>query len=112
MHLTLVLGLDIGYVNNFDETFVYECTNVAGVITGMQSVHSNGAEDRRWSYKCCSATATCYHDCFFTPYINEFDQPMDFTLQDGYQLTGTESEHDNGKEDRVWRLQLCKVQAC
>merc|ERR1712172_369532 len=44
-----------GYVNNFDETFVYECTTGAGVITGMESEHDNHHEDRRWSYKCCAA---------------------------------------------------------
>merc|ERR1719209_255477 len=29
-----------GYVNNYDETFVYECTNGAGVVTGMESEHN------------------------------------------------------------------------
>jgi len=101
-----------GYVNNFDETFVYECTTGAGVITGMESEHDNGKEDRRWSYKCCAAQGSCYHDCHFTPFINDFDDPMDYTVQDGYLIAGVESEHDNGKEDRRWRLQLCKLQAC
>merc|ERR1711892_61225 len=101
-----------GYVNNFDETFVYECTAGAGIITGMESEHDNRKEDRRWSYKCCEAVATCYHDCHFTPYINDLDQPMDYTVQDGYMIAGVESEHDNHSEDRKWRLQLCKVQSC
>ena len=29
-----------------------------------------------------------------------------------YVITGLESEHDNGPEDRRWRLQLCKIQSC
>merc|ERR1712215_272530 len=75
-----------GYVNNFDETFVYECTTGAGIITGMESEHDNHSEDRRWSYKCCTATTTCYHDCHFTPHINELDGLMDYTVQDGYLI--------------------------
>ena len=37
----------------------------------------------RWNYKCCFAEATCYHDCHFTPYINDYDEPMDYSVQDG-----------------------------
>ena len=24
---------------------------------------------------------SCYHDCHFTPFINDFDNPMDYTVQ-------------------------------
>jgi len=101
-----------GFVNTYDETFVYECTAGAGVITGMESEHDDHYEDRRWSYKCCAAAATCYHDCHFTPAINELDGPMDYAVPTGYAIAGLESEHDNHSEDRKWRLQLCKLQAC
>ena len=37
----------------------------------------------RWNYKCCSAPDTCYHDCHYSPYINDYDDPMDYTVQDG-----------------------------
>jgi len=101
-----------GYVNNFDEPFIYECTEGAGLITGMESIHDNHYEDRRWSYKCCYTAETCYHDCHFTPFINAMDGPMDYKVQDGYWISGFESEHDNHFEDRQWRLQLCKIQDC
>ena len=45
---------------------------------------------------------TCYHDCHFTPFINDLDEPMDYTVQDGYMISGLESEHDNHAEDRKW----------
>ena len=36
-----------GYVNDYDEVLVYECSSGAGVIAGMESEHDNGSEDRR-----------------------------------------------------------------
>ena len=66
----------------------------------------------RWNYKCCVAANTCYHDCHYSPYINAYDEAMDYTVQDGYVVTGLESEHSNGNEDRRWRLQLCQIQSC
>merc|ERR1711973_461197 len=101
-----------GYVNDYDEVLVYECSSGAGLIAGMESEHDNGSEDRRWNYKCCFAEATCYHDCHFTPYINDYDEAMDYSVQDGYVVVGMESEHDNKHEDRKWRLQVCKIQNC
>lgn len=94
----------------------------------MESEHDNRHEDRRlvtkyiwitvkyyifrWNFKCCSAADTCYHDCHYSPYINDYDEPMDYTVQDGYVITGLESEHSNSAEDRRWRLQLCKIVPC
>ena len=100
------------YINDFDEMLLYECPHGAGVVTGLQSEHDNGPEDRRWDVKCCSSPNTCYHDCHFTPYINDYDDPMDYMVQGEYMIAGLESEHDNGPEDRKWRLQLCKIVAC
>ena len=36
-----------GYVNNYDELLVYQCSSGAGVIAGMESVHDDSSEDRR-----------------------------------------------------------------
>ena len=30
-----------------------------------------------------TAADTCYHDCFDTPYINDWDDPIDYKVQDG-----------------------------
>ena len=40
-----------GYVNDYDEVLVYECSSGAGVIAGMESEHDNGSEDRRLVYR-------------------------------------------------------------
>merc|ERR1711953_1242708 len=92
--------------------FSLETCSWSGVIAGMESEHDNGSEDRRWNSKCCFAEPTCYHDCHFTPYINDFDEPMDYSVQDDYVIVGLEPEHNNKHDDRKWRLQVCKIQSC
>ena len=41
-----------GYVNNFDQLVEYQCPN-EGIPTGVDSVHSNRNEDRRFKFRCC-----------------------------------------------------------
>ena len=40
-----------GYVNDYDEVLVYECSSGAGVIAGMESEHDDGSEDRRLVFR-------------------------------------------------------------
>lgn len=68
------------------------------MITGMESDHDNDAEDRRWNFKCCSQEKTCYSECGFSSYVNDFDGPLEFTVDIGYYLTGAESIHENKPE--------------
>ena len=37
-------------------------------------------------------------NCLMSPYINDFDEDMDWTLPDGHVIRGFESYHDNSKE--------------
>ena len=52
---------------------------------GLEAANYSPTSDyiyiHRWNYKCCFAEATCYHDCHFTPYINDYDEPMDYSVQ-------------------------------
>ena len=43
-------------------------------------------------------------------YINEFDQPLTFQCPNDGFITGTESVHDNRKEDRRFKFQCCEIQ--
>merc|ERR1712176_1640670 len=101
-----------GYVNSWDEHFTYECSSGAGVVAGLESEHDNHSEDRRWSFKCVSDSNSCYHDCHFTPFVNDYDEPMDYRVPAGYVITGVESVHNNHNEDRIWSFQLCQIKAC
>ena len=40
------------YVNEWDQPVTYQCPN-DGFITGIDSVHDNRYEDRRFKYQCC-----------------------------------------------------------
>ncbi|CAG0914388.1 unnamed protein product [Notodromas monacha] len=100
-----------GYVNDFDEEITFNCP-FNGVISGTHSEHSNHDEDRRWDFKCCEALNYCTTNCYFTPEVNDYDGPMDYTVDTDYYISGVASHHDNGKEDRRWRFFVCKVITC
>ncbi|XP_059086893.1 hemagglutinin/amebocyte aggregation factor-like [Tigriopus californicus] len=101
-----------GFANSYDDALSFQCQNGAGVVTGMKSDHDNHHEDRRWKIKCCKPRSTCYSECKLTPYVNEYDRPLSYSVETGYYLTGMESVHDNHHEDRIWRYRYCKVIPC
>jgi len=44
-----------------------------------------------------------------TGYINDYDGVMDYHVPQGWVIRGAESDHDNHREDRVWRLKIAKL---
>ena len=83
------------YVNNFDETFVYECTTGAGVITGADMKKSQEGKLSQVRKKAVGFAGK--------------NQMIEFDIyQDS--IAGMESEHDNGKEDRRWSYKCCAAQ--
>ena len=82
------------YVNNFDETFVYECTTGAGVITGARIKGEISQQQI---------------DYFTSYYWYEIHLNMSW-IQILKCVAGMESEHDNGKEDRRWSYKCCAAQ--
>ncbi|TRY72038.1 hypothetical protein TCAL_11991, partial [Tigriopus californicus] len=105
----MLIGLASAWSNNYDRQLYFECPdnesinnikcqNGAGVVTGMKSDHDNHHEDRRWKIKCCKPRSTCYSECKLTPYVNEYDRPLSYSVETGYYLTGMESVHDNHHE--------------
>ena len=83
-------------MNNFDETFVYECTTGAGVITGADMKKSQEGKLSQVRKKRLLA-------------LQEKNQMIEFDIyQDS--IAGMESEHDNGKEDRRWSYKCCAAQ--
>ncbi|CAB4022418.1 Hypothetical predicted protein [Paramuricea clavata] len=95
-----------GFVNSYDQKVVYQCPN--GVITGVHSTHSNEAEDRRFSFRCCNTQSNCARDCVWSGYVNNFDGYLNYVVPSGSFLTGAQSFHDNGNEDRRWEFLACK----
>ncbi|XP_063058125.1 millepora cytotoxin-1-like [Engraulis encrasicolus] len=94
-----------GYVNSFDRPFEYICPSNR-VISGMGGYHSNSYEDRRWQYWCCGGSLRV-GSCYWTSYVNYFDEYFNFYVPYGSYITGVSSYHDNGYEDRRFRFRIC-----
>ncbi|XP_028678537.1 hemagglutinin/amebocyte aggregation factor-like [Erpetoichthys calabaricus] len=99
------------YVNWFDEEFYYSCPGNS-VMSGMYSYHENKQEDRRWKFYCCDEPGVCSYDCYWTNFVNNFDEMFETSVPAHYYLTGAGSYHDNGKEDRRWKYRFCTRSAC
>ncbi|XP_041913085.1 dermatopontin-like [Alosa sapidissima] len=95
-----------GWVNNFDAPFSYTCpSNYA--MTGMISYHDNRYEDRRFSFRCCNAPDHRHTYCYWTAYLNWFDQFFEWLADSRSYLAGVSSYHDNSAEDRRFKFYVC-----
>ncbi|KAG5261769.1 hypothetical protein AALO_G00288130 [Alosa alosa] len=73
----------------------------------MISSHSNRHEDRRFAFRYCNAPGHHHTYCYWTPYVNCFDDYFEW-LADGYSyLAGVSSYHDNKREDRRFKFYVC-----
>ena len=105
--LSVVSGID-GYINSWDQPFLFACHN-GEVLTRVYSYHSNGAEDRRWSFSCGSAPGGASpYDCYWTNYVNTWDEPINFMCSMDYVIAGIQSYHWNEAEDRRFKFKCCK----
>ncbi|KAH9491656.1 hypothetical protein Btru_030606 [Bulinus truncatus] len=96
-----------GYVNQYDQLVNYQCPG-EGMICGIESVHDNRHEDRIWSYFCCAPIGFITHGCELTPYVNTYDNLLNYRVPDDYILRGVDSVHDNHHEDRIFKFDVCK----
>ncbi|GFR61561.1 hemagglutinin/amebocyte aggregation factor [Elysia marginata] len=94
------------YVNSWDEPISFMCpTDYA--VAGIQSYHDNRFEDRRMKFKCCKPLAYKTLSCTLTPYLNEFDGELNYTVPNLRVLTGWFSVHQNRQEDRRHKMLTC-----
>ncbi|KAK6468709.1 hemagglutinin/amebocyte aggregation factor-like [Huso huso] len=99
------------YVNGFDQDIDYSCPGQS-IISGMYSYHENRYEDRRWKFYCCNVARLCKESCYWTPYLNNFDEAFSWAVPKYYYLAGVSSYHANKQEDRRWRYQVCTRRSC
>ncbi|XP_022295541.2 hemagglutinin/amebocyte aggregation factor-like [Crassostrea virginica] len=98
-----------GYVNNFDAPVLYTCPN-GGYLNGVSSVHDNKKEDRRYRFRCCTPRSGYYHkNCKWTGYVNNWDETFNYFVPSGYVIRGVNSIHDNKKEDRRFKFEICQI---
>ena len=97
------------YQNLFDHRLHKVCHGLQGMYK-VSSVHSNHHEDRSWSWECRNVVSGGHvTGCFTTGYANEFDLPMNFMCPPNKYISGVESYHDNGREDRRWKFTCCGI---
>ncbi|XP_052777878.1 dermatopontin-like [Mya arenaria] len=105
----------VNYVNNFDEQFFFACPNPDEFVNHVESIHSNGAEDRRFAFSCSKVPSSGQEEqgnihCLpITGYVNDFDGPLAFQCNDNYYINGMGSRHDNHPEDRIWQFKCCGI---
>ena len=86
-----------GYQTNYDEPFLFHCP-ANYVLSGVNSVHSNKREDRKWNFYCCIARGYCTKQCYWTNYINNWDGDMNYRAPNPGVFTGAFSHHSNKRE--------------
>ncbi|XP_062398081.1 hemagglutinin/amebocyte aggregation factor-like [Sardina pilchardus] len=100
---------DKTWVNNFGQRFTYTCPNDS-VIAGIISDHNNHHQDRQFAFKCCqSQFYQKLNGCYWTGYVNLFDQYFEWQPKSGYYLAGVSSEHNNHYEDRRFKFYACSM---
>ncbi|XP_070569333.1 hemagglutinin/amebocyte aggregation factor-like [Ptychodera flava] len=97
-----------GYANNYDSILNFQCFSNA-VIAGVHSVFDKSHDDRQWQYLCCELSGNlAMTTCIQTPYVNEYDEDLDYKMPDQYYWRGVHSTHSNNKEDRIWLFNSCQ----
>ena len=85
------------YFHGFDEPIFFSC-RANYFLCGVESYHSNGAEDRRWKFKCCHSRSHFTRNCALSGYVNSFDQRMDHSVGNSEVITSVYSYHNNHHE--------------
>jgi len=96
------------YVNTWDSQLSFSCEENEA-ISGFQSKHDNGREDRIWKVQCCRVTNAQLQDMGLTSYLNNWDGELDFTCADDEVLIGLYSVHSNHHEDRRWKARCAQL---
>ncbi|EGD80099.1 hypothetical protein PTSG_10372 [Salpingoeca rosetta] len=78
-------------------------------LDSVKSEHNNDKEDRIWGFGCGPAGVAKLTNCQTTAYLNNFDDELNYSVNDAQIITGLESYHSNTNEDRVWRVRYCDV---
>jgi hypothetical protein len=97
------------WLNDWDNQLDYTCEG-SKVMTGLHSKHKDSKEDRRHKFKCGTidgATTTSIGS--LGDYLNDWDQPLDFQCPPNSAFKRIESDHDNGREDRRFKIQCASI---
>ncbi|CAG5115563.1 unnamed protein product [Candidula unifasciata] len=97
------------YLNEFDQVLNFTCPRDY-LINGMMSYFDNLYKDRRFLVKCCRVYPRSTTNCHFTAkFVNDWDKEMNFSMLVGECIKGVYSVHDNRKQDRRWKFNICNL---
>jgi len=98
------------WANEWDGPLNFECKR-GEAIQNIFSIHDNGREDRLWNYRCTASpviTSTC---AWTSGHVNYWDEPLLYACPGNGVITGFQSHHSNGREDRIWKIKCCQLSA-
>jgi len=100
--------VDVGitnYLNSWDGVLDFTCGDDE-VLVGVESVHANYQEDRRWAAQCARLVSSegITFSSQWSGLQNYWDGALEFDPGWNVVITGLYSEHDNSKEDRRWKF--------
>ena len=109
-----VLGKDIktGHesVNEWDKEMNWEGWKDGKFFTGIESKHSNRHEDRKYYvFWAKSKKAWKLSGCSEWKQVNKAKENINLLIPDGKIIGGLRSKHENGPEDRVFKLKICDL---
>lgn len=91
------------WVNDWDKPVSFKC-GPQQVLSGISSYHHDGKEDRRWRFRCCEIYKNVQVvSSRLTDFLNDWNDVLDFRCGASEVLSGLESVHHNGPEDRRWK---------
>lgn len=99
-------------VNNFDGHLQFECPHENQFISHITSVHDNHREDRVFDMSCADFPIDVdglLTSCTWTEYVNDWDGLLAFECNDNMYISGLQSDHDNHREDRRWKVKCCEM---
>jgi lipoyltransferase 1 len=93
----------------WDATWTFSCPNNAA-ISRIRSNHDNGREDRIWYFDCLTINGVVNNGGgnaarSWSGWVNNWDGEFSSGSSGGHVLTGVHSQHDNGREDRLFKFQ-------
>jgi len=96
------------YENDYDR-HMHFTAGANRMITGLYSHHNNHREDRRWKFSSGYARGVTCQPQSWSGWKNSWDGVLNLDCPANQVLYGVESYHDNGREDRRWKFQCCRV---
>ncbi|XP_042578681.1 hemagglutinin/amebocyte aggregation factor-like [Cyprinus carpio] len=102
----LAKGQELHWENGYDQSLNFNCPGGQS-ISYIKRQHDNHHEDRMWEFG-CKNTFDSGADCFWSPYVNDFDQKFNYECPPHHIIAGMSSYHSNKHEDRRWQFYCCR----